>query len=81
MTRQFAHGRIIALLEVNMPVILILREKEYEVNHGMTLRDTLNKIDVQPEAVLAVHQDQLITDEEILIDGAVIKLIAVISGG
>ncbi len=64
-----------------MTVKLILRGKEYEVKPGMTLRDSLKKIDVLPESVLATHQGQMITDDEILEDGAVVKLIAVISGG
>jgi len=64
-----------------MPVKLILRGKEYEVKPGMTLRHSLLKIDVQPEAVLATRKGQMITEDEILKDGETIRLIAVISGG
>ena len=64
-----------------MAVKLILRGKEYEVKPGMTLRHSLLKIDVQPEAVLATRKGQMITEDEILKDGETIKLIAVISGG
>ena len=64
-----------------MPVKLVLRGKEYEVRPGMTLRDSLFKIEVLPESVLATRQGQMITDDEILADGDVIKLVAVISGG
>ena len=64
-----------------MPVKLILRAKEYEVKPGMTLRDSLSKIGVLPEAVLATRQGQMITDDEILNDGDEVKLIQVISGG
>ena len=64
-----------------MPVKLILRGKEYEVKPGMTLRDSLLHIDVLPEAVLATRGGELITEDEILKDGEVIKLVAVISGG
>jgi len=64
-----------------MAVKLILRGKEYEVKHGMTLRHSLLKIDVQPEAVLATRKGQMITEDEILKDGETIKLVAVISGG
>jgi sulfur carrier protein ThiS len=64
-----------------MSVKLILRDKEYEVRPGMTLRDALRKIDVLPEAVLATRQGQMITEDEILKDEETIKLIAVISGG
>ena len=64
-----------------MPVKLILRDQKYEVKTGMTLRHSLLKIGVQPEAVLAIRQGQRITDDEILRDEETIKLVAVISGG
>jgi sulfur carrier protein ThiS len=68
-------------MEILMAVKLILRGKEYEVKPGMTLRHSLLKIDLQPEAVLATRMGQMITEDEILKDGETIKLIAVISGG
>jgi len=66
---------------MGMTVKLILRGQEYEVKPGMTLRQSLFKIGQQPEAVLATRNGELITEEEILVDGEVIKLVAVISGG
>jgi sulfur carrier protein ThiS len=60
---------------------LILRDKEFQVKPGMTLRDALTKIEVSPEAVLATREGEMITDDVILRDGEVIRLIAVISGG
>ncbi len=62
-------------------VKLILRNKEYEVKPGMTLLSALEKIDVVPESVIATRNGEMILDDEILKDGEVIKLIAVISGG
>lgn len=64
-----------------MTVKLILRGQEYEVRPGMSLRHALRDIDVNPESVLATLDGELITDEEILQDGQVVKLVAVISGG
>jgi sulfur carrier protein len=64
-----------------MSVKLILRNQEFEVKHGMTLRQSLLKIGAQPEAVLAIRQGQMITEDEILKDGDTIKLVSVISGG
>lgn len=64
-----------------MPVTLLLRDKQYEVKHGMTLRHSILKIAVQPESVLAVRNGEMITEDEILKDGDVVKLISVISGG
>ena len=62
-------------------VKLILRNKEYEVRPGMTLLSALQKIDVVPESVIATRDGEMILDDEILKDGDVVKLIAVISGG
>jgi len=64
-----------------MSVKLLLRGKEYEARPGMTLRDALLKIGLQPDAVLATRRGEMVTDEEILVDGDEVKLIAVISGG
>ncbi len=62
-------------------VKLILRDKEYEVKAGMTLLSALEKVDILPESVIATRQGEMILEDEILRDGDVIKLVAVISGG
>jgi len=62
-------------------VRILLRDKEYEVKEGMTVRHALNRIGVDPHSVLATKEGELITDDIILRAGDVIKLIAVISGG
>ena len=64
-----------------MAVKLILRDKEYEVKPGMTLLSALNKVNIVPESVIATRAGEMILDDEILRDGDVIKLVAVISGG
>ena len=64
-----------------MPVKLVLRDKEYEVKPGMTLLDSLKKINVLSESVIATREGEMILDDEILRDGDLVKLIAVISGG
>ena len=64
-----------------MTVKLILRDKEYEVKPGMTLLDSLKKINILPESVIATREGEMILEDEILKDGEVVKLIAVISGG
>jgi len=60
---------------------LILRDKVYEVRPGMSLLDALKKSNVVPESVIAIRDGEMITDDEILHSGDVIKLVAVISGG
>jgi len=47
----------------------------------MTLLSALQKINVVPESVIATRAGEMILDDEILKDGDVVKLIAVISGG
>ena len=64
-----------------MKVKLVLSGKEYEVRPGMTLLDSLKKIDVLSESVIAVRDGEMILDDEILKDGEVVKLVSVISGG
>lgn len=64
-----------------MSVKLVLRDKEYEVKPGMTLLDSLKKIGILTESVIATRNGELILEDEILRDGEVIKLVAVISGG
>jgi sulfur carrier protein ThiS len=64
-----------------MTVILTLRDKEYEAKSGMTLHDSLIMINIQPESVLAIRDNEIITDDEVLIEDQVIRLIAVVSGG
>ncbi len=60
---------------------LILRNKEFEVRAGMTLLAALKKTDIVPESVIATRDGEMILEDEILKEGDVIKLIAVISGG
>jgi sulfur carrier protein ThiS len=64
-----------------MTVTLILRDKTFEVRSGMTLLSSLEKIGVLPESVIATRAGEMILEDEILKDGDVVKLIAVISGG
>ena len=64
-----------------MSVKITLREQQYEIRAGMTVRHALLKLNIQPQTVLPTRADELITDEEILRDGDEIRLIAVISGG
>ena len=64
-----------------MSVKLILRDKEFEARPGINLLEALRKNNILPESVIATRQDEMILEDEILKDGDLIKLIAVISGG
>lgn len=60
---------------------LIYRDKEWELKGNTTLRDALRKAGLSPEAVLAVREGKLLTDDVILRPEDTVKLIAVVSGG
>jgi len=62
-------------------VKLVLRDKDYEVKPGMTLLSALEKNNILPESVIATRDGEMILEDEILKDGDVVKLVAVISGG
>lgn len=61
---------------------LIYRNKEYDLPAGMTVRDAIKKVGLQPETILAVLDGKLLTDDTILrAEMKQVKLVAVISGG
>jgi len=62
-------------------VRVIFRDKEWEVRAGMTVRDAILELGLDPESVLAVREGKLINQATILRPGDEIKLVAVISGG
>jgi sulfur carrier protein ThiS len=62
-------------------VTLELRGKEFQVKGGTTLLAALEKADILPESVIATRDGEMILEDEILHDGDVVKLVAVISGG
>jgi sulfur carrier protein ThiS len=64
-----------------MAVRITLRDKEFTLHPGMTVRNALKQVGIQPESVIPTRDGELITDDEILKDGEHIRLIAVISGG
>ena len=60
---------------------ITFRNNEYEVRAGMAVIDALKKLNILPESVIAMRNGEIITEDEILIDGDLVKLVAVISGG
>ena len=64
-----------------MTATLILRKQVYETKPGMTVRKALEKLGLEPDSVLATRNGELITDDEIIKESDVIKLVPVISGG
>jgi sulfur carrier protein ThiS len=64
-----------------MPSTLTLRDKTYPVPSGITIRQALAMIGIDLQSVLPTRDGELVSEEELLNEGDVIKLIAVISGG
>jgi sulfur carrier protein ThiS len=64
-----------------MSAVIIIRKQRHEVKHGMTIRKALQKIDIEPDSVLATRNGELLTDDEIIKENDVINLVPVISGG
>ena len=60
---------------------ITFRNKKFEVKENITARDALKKIGIDPESVLITVNGKLVTDDVILREGDVVKLVAVVSGG
>jgi sulfur carrier protein ThiS len=60
---------------------LIYRDQTWELKGKITVRDALKKVGLRPEAVLAVRDGKLITEDVLAGQDDVIRLIAVVSGG
>jgi len=64
-----------------VPAKLILRNKTYEVPHGITIKQALKQLEIPLEEVIPTKDGELVTEDTHLKDGDVIRLVAVISGG
>ncbi len=57
------------------------RKQEWELEGNLTVRQAIEQVGLNPEAVLAVRDGQLLTEDTRLRDGDQVRLVAVISGG
>lgn len=64
-----------------MPVTILIRKKEYQVSGGVTVRQALEKLQLSPQSHLALRDGELLTEDVVLREGDIVKLVAVISGG
>ena len=62
-------------------VKVVHKENEWELPHGMAVRDVIVKVGMDPQSILALREGKLINEETITRDNDVIKLVSVISGG
>ncbi len=66
-----------------MSVKVILRNKEIILDEtkDLTVSKILKKLDLIPETYLCVRNGELLTEQELIRDGDIIRLVPVISGG
>ena len=64
-----------------MPPKLTLRDKTYEVESGLTIREALIKIGLEPQLYIAVRVGKLVTEDQPLLEDDKIKLVMIVSGG
>jgi sulfur carrier protein ThiS len=62
-------------------VKLKYRKQEWELDGKLTVRKAIEAVGLNAEAVLAVRDGEVITEDTRLVDGDEIRLVAVISGG
>ncbi len=62
-------------------VRLIYRNQVFEVPAGLTVREAMKQVGLNPEITLAVRDGKLLHESAVLQEGDEVKLIAVISGG
>ncbi len=60
---------------------MTFRDQKWELKGGITARDAIKKVGIDPEGVLVVVNGKLCTDDVILKQEDKVKLVAVVSGG
>lgn len=65
--------------------ITVLNEREHTTKNitfsGKTVFDLLKQLKINPEVVIVVRKNEVITEDEILHDQDAIELLSVVSGG
>lgn len=66
-----------------MTVKVVLRNKEIIIDEvkDLTVSKVFKKLDLLPETYLCIRDGELLTEQELIKDGDMIRLIPVISGG
>jgi sulfur carrier protein ThiS len=64
-----------------MSVKVIFRKNTVELPSGLTVRQVLSQLGLNPESHLVVCEGELLTEDTMLRDEKVVKIVAVISGG
>jgi sulfur carrier protein len=62
-------------------VTIKLRDKEFSLKGNLTLSQVYKRLGLDIESYLAVRDGEIITEDRLLKDGDMVKLVPVISGG
>jgi sulfur carrier protein ThiS len=62
-------------------VKIIYRDQEWELHGRRRVRDAIREVGLNPQAVLAVREGELLTEDVMVEEDDEVKLVAVISGG
>ena len=60
---------------------VVFRKKTYEFEENMSVKKVLKRICISSESYLVVRDGKLLTENDMIKDGEIIKIISVISGG
>lgn len=65
--------------EISMKIVF--RNKTYEFDHQLRVKDLLSKLELNREAFLISVDGKLVTEDELIPVDAEVKIIPVVSGG
>ena len=60
---------------------IVYRDQQWELHGRRRVRDTIKEVGLIPQAVLAVRDGKLLTEDVMLEQDDEVRLVAVISGG
>lgn len=64
-----------------MAITVIVRKETHELKPRLMVKEAMEQLGLSPETHLAVRNGELLTENEVLKEGDVVKIIAAISGG
>ena len=64
-----------------MKINIVKENKVLEIEFNGKVKEILMKLEINPETVIVVKDDELVTEEDFLEDSDEIKIMSVVSGG
>jgi len=65
-----------------MSITLLLRKERFEIEEEqITVKAVLERLALSPQSYLVVKGEKLLGEEDVLVDGDVVRIAAMISGG